>query len=1318
METTEPLVVRQDTASRAFEDSVARCETKLLQRVCTGASLEEILRDVVRATEKMIPGAFTEILSVAGMHYPLKCRVSANARSVCLTASEGLPREGLWRCQGAENVIAEGVIIEDMAVDSRCQAFAAQATALNLHSCWSTPILGARDTPLATLTLYTPAARSPKAHEIVFMNRMANTIGIAITRDLRERELTLLENCVARVNDVVLIAKAEPASEKSPSIVYVNEAFVKRTGYTREEVIGRTPRSVLQGPNTQQAALHRIQQALLLWEPVREEMLYYTKSGEEYGLEMEIMPIADAHVGFTHWVAIGRDITERKLAESTLHQSEALIRFAGRSARLGGWRLDLVTEMVHWSDETCALHEVPAGFCPALEAAIEFYAPEYRDEIARLVETCMYEGTPYDAELQILTAKSRRVWVRVIGEAVRDENGAIIALQGAIQDLTERKAFENSIQAGEVRFRQLAESMPMIVWSATPNGEVDFYNHHFHEQMGAHPADSFGLTWRRYLHPDDVDSGRNAWNAARRASSEFRVESRFRVGPDNVYRWFRLQALPIFNDAGDVVKWYGTALDIHEIRTLQTEATRLSQSFITTLESITDAFFTLDNEWRFVYVNAEAERLVERPRTELCGHVLWELFPISAFATSWRQYYTALAKGRTVTFEEYFAPLQKWLEVRAYPSANGLAVYVHDVSAARRHKEQILISEERFRLLARATSDALWDWDVRTDRLWWSEGLEVLFGYTASDETSTIRFWMDKVHPRDRMRTLADRQRAVDTGADSWSTEYRFLCKDGREAYVLDRGYVMRGPDGTPLRMLGGMTDLTDHKRATEQLIEQAALLDQANDAILVRDLNNRILYWNQGAASLYGWDAGEANGRLLTELLLPEEAVFQAATQETISDGEWSGDIYWSDRHGRSVVVEARWTLVRTEDGLPKSILAIESDVTERRRLAQQYLRAQRLESIGTLASGIAHDLNNVLTPIVMAIELLKADAKEPATLEILDTIQLSAERGAGMVKQVLSFARGVEGNKEPLDIIHVVQDVQKIVADTFPKNIRFEVEAPEQLWLVAADPTQLHQVLLNLTVNARDAMPDGGRITLRLENTVLDEIYAQMNPDALPGAYVSLHITDSGCGIPIDVQDRIFDPFYTTKEFGKGTGLGLSTVLGIVKSHGGFVNLYSEVGRGTTFNLYFPAQAADSPAIERTTEPQTRLPMGKGEWVLVVDDEESVRVVVKRTLERFGYRVLLASHGAEGVSLYAQRGAEIAVVLTDMAMPIMDGPSMIVALKSIDPNVRIVGSSGLKENEHLAKAVGAGVTHFVPKPYSAETILRTFNELLALNG
>ncbi len=505
-----------------------------------------------------------------------------------------------------------------------------------------------------------------------------------------------------------------------------------------------------------------------------------------------------------------------------------------------------------------------------------------------------------------------------------------------------------------------------------------------------------------------------------------------------------------------------------------------------------------------------------------------------------------------------------------------------------------------------------------------------------------------------------------------------------------------------------------EHRRIEEQLRQQASLLDKAQDAIIVRDLDHKVCYWNKSAARLYGWTAEEVLGQDISRLIYTDAQAFHENTTRVLSDGEWTGEIHQVTKSGDELIVEARWTLVRDASGQPKSILAINTNITARRTLESQMLRVQRLESIGTLAGGIAHDLNNVLTPILMSIDLLKLRITDANSQTTLNTMATSARRGVEMIQQVLSFAEGVEGRRGPVQVHANLHDIMRLVRDTFPKNIHSTLQMPADLWTVRGDSTQIHQVLLNLCVNARDAMSGGGTLALTAENVIIDAQYAAQNIEARPGPCIVIHVQDDGHGIPAGNLDKIFDPFFTTKEAGKGTGLGLSTTLAIIRSHGGFIQTSSTLGHGTRFSVFLPADPGALPDQQEFENDEMIIHRGGNEIILVVDDEASVREITRQTLEAFGYRVLLAADGAEAVSLYSKRQHEIAVVLTDMMMPIMDGPATIQVLMKINPEVRTIAVGAVTTNAVLGQLAESGSVCVLPKPYSAGALLRVLRQVI----
>jgi len=634
-----------------------------------------------------------------------------------------------------------------------------------------------------------------------------------------------------------------------------------------------------------------------------------------------------------------------------------------------------------------------------------------------------------------------------------------------------------------------------------------------------------------------------------------------------------------------------------------------------------------------------------------------------------------------------------------------------DITERKVAEEEIARTTSLLRAVADGMPDAVFVKDLEGRYLLFNQGAAKVVGKPVEevigrDDTAVFG-------PEDAKQVMENDRWVMESGETRTAEEV--LTSAGAKRTYLAIKAPYRDRQGNIIGIVGISRDITDRRHAEDQIREQATLLDKARDAILVRDLDHGIRYWNKSAERLYGWTAQEVMGRKASDLLYRDLGAFEKAIEVVLSAGEWSGELQQVTKSGESILIEGRWTLMRDDAGRPQAIFAINSDITEKKRLEQQYLRAQRMESIGTLAGGVAHDLNNVLAPILMSIDLLRLTSHDERSRAVLSTIETSAKRGAEMVKQILSFARGVEGQRMKIDVRQIVQDMQHLVQDTFPKNIAFRADMEENLPLFLGDHTQVHQVLLNLCVNARDAMPNGGTLTVTARGLQVDENYAGMTPGAKPGTYLKIKVTDTGTGIPKEMLDKIFDPFFTTKEVGKGTGLGLSTVLAIVKSHGGFLHVYSEPGNGTTFSLFLPA--SDAVGEETKLVHESAHPRGEGQLILIVDDEAAVRTITRQTLEIYGYRVLVAEDGSEAVALYSMHRKEVAAVVTDMMMPVMAGEVTIQVLRRMNPAVKIIAASGLANDGSAGRAAAMGVKHFLPKPFTAQTILTTLHQVLKAN-
>lgn len=536
--------------------------------------------------------------------------------------------------------------------------------------------------------------------------------------------------------------------------------------------------------------------------------------------------------------------------------------------------------------------------------------------------------------------------------------------------------------------------------------------------------------------------------------------------------------------------------------------------------------------------------------------------------------------------------------------------------------------------------------------------------------------------------------------------------KDGSTRHVV----IDASPD--PLAPGGIHCTMSDHsmrKRTEGHAREQAEFLLRNEEAIIIQNLEGRVIYWSMGAERLYGLPSFEVLGQPLPRELGGNSELLELARRSTLERGEWSGGFESQTTGGTRFEVESRWVLLRDQSGTPQSILLINEDAAESRLLEEERLRAQRQECIGTLAGGIAHDLNNILQPISIALDLFRGRLSDGDSQELLGMVDSNLRRATELVRQILTFTSGVSVEREPVNVALLFQGVSNFIRQAFPKTIRFEVSSPEKISPVLADHTQMEQVLLNLCVNARDAMLDGGTLRLDAVDFPVDDAFAAAQPLAKPGRYVRLSVSDTGRGIPLQIRKKIFEPFFTTKGPGKGTGLGLATALGIIRSHNGFLTLETEEGRGSSFHVFIPASSprGESPKAPDDTPPDSGN-SGHGESILLVDDEATVLKVMKRSLEKAGYRVLTASDGLEGLEAFHRHRDSLRLVLTDMAMPGMDGIQLVSEIRKICSRLPILFSSGLDASANSESLSELGIRKILPKPCSSQTILRAIREAL----
>jgi len=886
-----------------------------------------------------------------------------------------------------------------------------------------------------------------------------------------------------------------------------------------------------------------------------------------------------------------------------------------------------------------------------------------------------------------------------IGELERSKN-QFVQMEEALREL-------------EARYKTLTESTGDIIFTLSPDGTVTSLDAAFETITGWRREEWIGKNFKSLVHPDDLPVSLLVYRRIFSADMPPPVfELRILSKPGN-YITMEFRVVPQPRD-GKVIGYLGIARDITGRRRMEEALRQSEENYRTLIENIPDGIFIAQDE-KIRFANEAFARMGGYTVAEIIGKDFRELIAPEDQEMVLDRYYRRLA-GEDVPAEYEIKALRR-NGTRAYVGLNNrLITYrgraaslgvVRDLTERKRVEKALQKSEEKYRTMIELSNDLIWMLDRQGNFMYFNKRAEEVSGYKPED-------WMGKsfapiVSPED----LPGVQKIFEETLAGKSRQYEVSVykKDG-SSLILSVNTAPIFESGEIVGTVSFGRDITEHKKAVEQIKEQAALLDKAHDAIILLDLEHRLMYWNKGAERLYGWTSEEALGKDANTFLYKDGSPWLIeASNSVLERGEWNGELHQVTKEGKEIIAESRWTLMRDSKGNSRSILIINTDVTEKKKIESHLLRAQRLDSIGRLTGGIAHDLNNLLAPIMQSLQRLEEKSMDEESRKLLGVLERSTKRGAYMIKQILSFSRGVEIERRIIRVADLISEMENIVREAFPASIEIRTDIPENIWNVAGDATQLHQVIINLCMNARDAMPDGGILGISAENCFIGEDFVRTNVDARTGPYVVITVSDTGTGIPPEIMDRIFEPFFTTKEPGKGTGIGLSTSLAIVKSHGGFIDVSSKVWKGTVFKVYLPASKSGA---QEAKGYQSEPSQERKDLILLVDDEAQIREITRQTLEAAGYSVLAASNGSEAVSIYSRHRKEIKAVLMDMMMPVMDGPACIWVLRKINPDVRIIAVSGITEDDKFADLKDT-VHAFLEKPYTAEKLLDTIYEVIS---
>lgn len=954
--------------------------------------------------------------------------------------------------------------------------------------------------------------------------------------------------------------------------------------------------------------------------------------------------------------------------------------------------------------------------------------------------------------LEVVKATGKRIPVIVVSGALGEEAAVAVVRSGALDFLLKdrlarlpaaiRQALERTRlerEAAESR-QALAESQRVLATLASnlpgmayrcandENWTMLYASEGCRLVTGYERAELEGnqaTSYGNLVHPEDRDALWAKCQASLAARTPCLNEYRI-VHRSGEVRWVSESARGVYDETGTLTHIEGFVQDVTERKSAVEKLRRSEDMYRTLVTTSPDAIVVAGLDGRVRFASMQARRLFDFGLdTDPANLVIFDYVAAPDRARASANFRRILSEGvitsnvyrmRRNGGAEFDGEVNSSLILDSTGNADGLMVITRDVTARREAEEALRESESRFSTVFHenpvGTALSRLRDGVFVDA---NEAFVDMFGYTREEiigrTSEQLGTWIDR---QQRVAILAEltEHRVVR------NVEIRHRRKDGQVIDLLTSLALIEV--GSERYVLGMLIDNSAAKQAVSTLRESEERFRQVVESIhevfwMVDVATDQVIYVSPGYEKIWARSCASVieDRSAWADSIHPDDRTrVVAAAREKQASGRYDEQYRITRPDGTIRWIHDKAFPVRNAAGAAVRIVGIAEDITERRSLEQQILRVQRLESIGTLASGIAHDLNNILAPIMMSAPLLRWNLPPAEVEKLLGTIETSARRGSDLVRQLLTFGKGAEGQRALVQADQLVLEIVKVAQQTFAKNIRVVTQAKSPVWSVRGDPTQLNQVLLNLCVNSRDAMPEGGVLTVEVENATLDENQVAMMPGARTGDYVLLRVTDTGTGIAPDVIDKIFDPFFTTKEAGKGTGLGLATVAGIVKGHAGFVTVRSEPNRGTTFCIYLPAERDATAAVVAAESPRPAV-RGNGELLLVVEDEENIREVLRETLTRHGYQVLLANDGADATARYAQSGRQIRVVITDLDMPIMDGLGMIRVLKRMNPAVRVMVSSGVataasRVDARRAELRNLGVETVLVKPYTSDDLLR----------
>ncbi len=1016
-----------------------------------------------------------------------------------------------------------------------------------------------------------------------------------------------------------------------------------------------------------------------------------------------------------------QNVTTSVEATRALARANRLLEIAGTAAKFGAWRYDALNDKLEWSTQTARIHDEADGFSPSINDALLYYVPEYRAQIEARFSACLTRGEIFDEVSEIISATGRRLWVRATGEPECDENGRTVAIQGSFQDVSELVTVRKRAEASERLLEIAGRAVKLGGWSVSLADQKVFWTDGIaviHElPPGAIPTVGGGMD---YFAPEEREEARKAFDDCALHGIPFDNVRDIITAKGNRTR-VRSVGEPVLDRTGKIIAVQGAMQDISELTAAQQRADELSNQLAETLENIGDAFFTFDQNWQFTYLNGRAETLLERRRADLIGCKLFDAFPEAIGSEFETQYTRAFETGETVRFEQFFPPLQRTFRVNAHPTPGGLAVYFSDITEERRLQEQL-------RLLNAAVA-RLNDIVVITEAdnltapdspkiVYVNDAFERRTGFTREEAVGqTPRILQGPKTQRSELKRI---RQALEAQSPVRAEVINYT-KSGQEYWLEVDIVPLTDEGGSVTHFVAIQRDITERRYAEESLRVSETrfrLIARATgNAVWEWDTAGEQEWWSDGLAEVFGYQSVTT---ILPEVwrnnVHPEDKPRIDEAWGRLLSGQADGmhEVYRFRRaDGTWATVEDRAFAIHDDEGQALRVLGSMADITDRHQLEEQLRQSQKLEAVGHLTGGVAHDFNNLLMVIIGNSEFIQdALTADHPLRHFVDMIAQAADRATELTSRLLAFSRKQPLQPRVTDLNGVIEGVEGMLHRTLGEDINIAVTPAENLWRTEVDPGQFETALLNLAVNSRDAMPDGGVLTIETANAVLDDSYVANEPGLMAGPYVLVAISDTGMGIPHDQIGHVFEPFFTTKSVGKGTGLGLSMVYGFVKQSGGHIRIYSEPNEGTTVKLYFPRFSGEQEVSDTVT--LTDAEQRGQETILVVEDDKLILQQLTVQLVGLGYKVISASDGPTALAVLLAR-SDIDLLFTDIVLPGgMNGRQIADAAKKMQPGLRVLYTSGYTQNAIVHQGrVDAGV-ELLSKPYRRSDLAAKVRKVL----